>query len=62
MTVLNVSCCSEKREVGDAGLLAGVLDSSVGTTSFLIPDPNEEMSCRLFLLGLIRTQMGFFFF
>lgn len=50
MTAPNIFCCSEKREVGDAKSLTGVLDSSVGTTNFLIPDPIEEMPV-VFLVG-----------
>lgn len=50
MTAPNIFCCSEKHEVGDAKWLTGVLDSSVGTTNFLIPDPIEEMPV-VFLVG-----------
>lgn len=39
---------------GDAKSLAGVLDSSVGTTNFLISDPIEDMP-MVFLLSLIRA-------
>lgn len=54
VTRLAISCCSEKHEAGRAKLLAGVLDSSVGTTHFLISDPIEEMTV-VFLLSLIRA-------
>ena len=50
VTAPNISCCSEKREVGDAKSLTGVLDSSVGTTNFLIPDPIEEMPVVFFVV------------
>lgn len=39
---------------GDAPSLAGVLDSSVGTTHFLISDPTEQMPV-VFLLSLMRA-------
>lgn len=50
VTKLNISCCSEKHEAGDAKLLAGVPDSSVGTTNFLISDPTETIPVVFFVV------------
>lgn len=48
------SAVQRSMKQGDAKSLAGVLDSSVGITNFLISDPIEEMP-MVFLLGLIRA-------